>query len=468
MTRIGSLPTNNAALNAANNTTPKPPQPEKFIQVTLEFTAEELKIKPGKSMPETVQLSEKRVEDRLFKRFNFDARNSIDMELMKLRLNTNETPHEAIDWQLRGKPISTFPAVRTADGKYQVKLNLSQKTAEQLRGQSFPTAPNAKPLDPNETLAARNGTSANVQRANLENKLGKTSLDGLTPQEKELMLDLLDVGLSVAGIFDPTPISDGAGAGLALSRGDFWGAGINVVGMIPYLGDIAKLGKLPKLVKIIENVVNVAKNSPRFAKAVEGLLTTLKSVLDKVPLDKLPAPLQGAVKAIKNKIDDFFAARKLVKTEPSLPPDPNRLPEGNPKKPTSKDKDPNNLRAITRENESANVLAQNGYRIKQLSDSTKGKVPGVKKPDFEIEGKVFDNYAPSANKPARGIWAELRDKIIDPKTGAKQADRFVVNMNDSKLTIEQLKQQFKDFPLPGLNEIIIIKDGKVVPFFPFK
>jgi hypothetical protein len=232
--------------------------------------------------------------------------------------------------------------------------------------------------------------------------------------------------------------------------------------MIPYLGDIAKLGKLPKLVKIVENVVSMAKIDAKFAKAVGGLLEKLKGVLDALPLDKLPKPLREAVESMKKKVDDFFsAAKKLDKTEPSLPKDPNRLPEGNPKKPNPNDKDPVNIRATQRENESAKTLAENGYKIKQLPDAVKGKVQGVKKPDFEIEGKVFDNYAPGTSN-ARNIAGTLEKKLAET-----QADRFVLNLDDSKVSIEALKKQLQDYPVANLKEIIIIKDGKVIPFFPF-
>ena len=195
----------------------------------------------------------------------------------------------------------------------------------------------------------------------------------------------------------------------------------------------------------------------------------IKAALDNLPIEKLPQEAQDAVKTIKTKIDDFFkGAKKLGGTEPSLPPNPNRVPDGKPKKVDKNDIDPNNIRGAMRENESAKILAENGYKIKQLPDNVKGSVTGIKKPDFEIEGKIFDNFAPSENKSARGIWTTLEEKIFDPKTGKKQADRFVVNMNDSKLTLEEMTKQFKDYPLKDLKEIILIKDNKVIHFFPFK
>lgn len=137
------------------------------------------------------------------------------------------------------------------------------------------------------------------------------STEGLTPEQKELLLDLTDIGLSVIGIFEPTPFSDLAGTGLALSRGEYGGAAISALGIIPYLGDLAKLGKFPKFVKIIESVVAMAKTDGKFAKVVEPLLKGLKNALDKLPTHKLPNWAKEAVEKLKTKIDDFFSSGKI-------------------------------------------------------------------------------------------------------------------------------------------------------------
>ncbi len=155
------------------------------------------------------------------------------------------------------------------------------------------------------------------------------------------------------------------------------------------------------------------------------------------------------------------------RTKPSLSPDKTRIPEGKPKILDPKDADVNNIRGTKGENEAAKVLAENGYKVEQLSDKTKGKIQGEKKPDFKVEEEIFDNYTPAGKTSARSIWTTLQEKMTNPKTGAKQADRFVINMNESKLTLEQMTKQFKDFPLEGLKEIILIKDGKVIHFLPF-
>jgi len=65
---------------------------------------------------------------------------------------------------------------------------------------------------------------------------------------------------------------------------------------------------------------------------------------------------------------------------------------------------PAHKRGIRRERESAERLADEGYRVKHLEAGT---TKGVKNPDFEIEGKVFDNYAPGPTRSARSVMDEV-------------------------------------------------------------
>ncbi|MBA4137241.1 MAG: hypothetical protein C0518_08000 [Opitutus sp.] len=56
-------------------------------------------------------------------------------------------------------------------------------------------------------------------------------------------LDRLQTGLDVAGVFDPTPLSDGVNAVIYAGRGQWGNALIAVAGIVPYVGDLAKGGK---------------------------------------------------------------------------------------------------------------------------------------------------------------------------------------------------------------------------------
>jgi len=196
--------------------------------------------------------------------------------MLKLRFDTKESPFEKIDWE-KGQ----FIAQINSRGQYEITVGLREKTLEALSGRliSSPSpntngTPNA---DPNTTTASRTGiNSAEYKRRQIESKLNP-SLTGLTPEQQELIVDLTQVGLSVVGIFDPTGLADGADALISLGRKDYWDAGISELGIIPYLGDLAKIGKLPKLLKIVDNVVNMAKTDAKFAKVVEPLLKGLKN-----------------------------------------------------------------------------------------------------------------------------------------------------------------------------------------------
>ena len=105
-------------------------------------------------------------------------------------------------------------------------------------------------------------------------------------------------------------------------------------------------------------------------------------------------------------------------------------------------------RSVQLENESADVLARNGYDIEQHPD-----VPGSRNPDFRIEGRIFDNYSPQANRPIQKIADTLQGKI-----DKLQADRFVVNLTDWAGDVGRLRQHFATTPIPGLQEVFVI-DG---------
>ena len=72
---------------------------------------------------------------------------------------------------------------------------------------------------------------------------------------EELRLDLLQAGIDAAGTVDPTPVSDLTGAAVSVYRGDFIGAGLSLISMIPYVGDaVGKSAKGARLLKKINDL----------------------------------------------------------------------------------------------------------------------------------------------------------------------------------------------------------------------
>ena len=89
----------------------------------------------------------------------------------------------------------------------------------------------------------------------------------LAKANKELAFELAQTAADIAGIVDPTPISDGISAAMSLAKGDYIGAGLSIVSMIPYLGDTigkpikaARNGKkILKLRKEIAELIQIIK-----------------------------------------------------------------------------------------------------------------------------------------------------------------------------------------------------------------
>ncbi len=122
--------------------------------------------------------------------------------------------------------------------------------------------------------------------------------------DADLALDLTQIGLDIAGIFDPTPISDGANTLISLGRSDWLGAGLSAVSMIPYVGDAAKLGKLGKYAQTV-------------AKAIGDAIA-------KLPLDKLPESARKQLTTLKELTGIFAkesdtAARTALRAAVDVP-----------------------------------------------------------------------------------------------------------------------------------------------------
>ncbi len=134
------------------------------------------------------------------------------------------------------------------------------------------------------------------------NGSGGKIIDFHDAQVREVALDLLSLALDLAGIVDPTPVSDGASALIALGRGNWLDAAISGASMIPYVGDLAKAGKLPKYMKSVERAIALAKQSEKFAQALTPALHRIKQALEFLPkganphLDRLRALVESFLK----------------------------------------------------------------------------------------------------------------------------------------------------------------------------
>lgn len=73
----------------------------------------------------------------------------------------------------------------------------------------------------------------------------------------DLKWELAQSAVDAAGLVDPTPISDAVGALMSVARGDWFGAAMSLVSMLPYAGDA--LGKTAKGGKLMARIAKLRK-----------------------------------------------------------------------------------------------------------------------------------------------------------------------------------------------------------------
>ena len=168
------------------------------------------------------------------------------------------------------------------------------------------------------TLGASNPRLGEAVRTAVNSQLSATEQSQLAAVAKggssgvdtsTLALDLTQMALDIVGIFEPTPFADGSNTIISIFRGEWGQAGLSALGIIPYLGDAAKLGKLGKWAKTVSNAIEAAASNPAVRKTLEPALKKVADALNDIPqsaLDKLPASARDQLTAMKNKLDDFL------------------------------------------------------------------------------------------------------------------------------------------------------------------
>lgn len=119
-----------------------------------------------------------------------------------------------------------------------------------------------------------------------------------------------------------------------------------------------------------------------------------------------------------------------------------------------------NKRSLKRENEAAVTIAKKGFYIVQNP-----KIKSRKKPDYRIQGKVYDCYSPAEDTGPKNIRKTIMRKITSGQTA-----RVVLNLDDwkTKGTDSTYVQDVRDLitfleqhPIPGLKGVMIVRDGEV-------
>ena len=201
--------------------------------------------------------------------------------------------------------------------------------------------------------------------------------------------------------------------------------------------------------------------------AIEGGIGMIGSSYDKIEVYKSEAANSSEAK-LKEKAEalDDINVKSIENevsnsglTEPSLTKG-GKLTEKEIEMLTSKD----NVLGHKRELETAELFRAEGYDIKILEELKEGNGYGIKKnsnPDFLIENKVFDCYAPEASQP-KNVIKEIGKK------NKTQSERIVLNLDGYKGNIDDLKSNIlrkTNGDLRRLKEVMVTKDGKITRWF---
>lgn len=140
----------------------------------------------------------------------------------------------------------------------------------------------------------------------------------LTDEEQALLLDLSQFVLDVVGFVDPTPTADGLNMAMSMARGDWSGAGISAIGMLPYLGDLAKAPRISRHLAALRRALDLAAVRPAFRAAMLPYARQLARGLDAVR-DLFPRRLQVAIDQAIGRIESVFGRRFVgLRTDEAL------------------------------------------------------------------------------------------------------------------------------------------------------
>jgi RHS repeat-associated protein len=171
-------------------------------------------------------------------------------------------------------------------------------------------------------------------------------------------------------------------------------------------------------------------------------------------LDEDRRLVEGSLEIVQDATGAGIRAAGKTFTVPTKSPNPSATARGTTSR-VLEQMDEATKRSIMRENEAADILAKKGYDIEQNPPP----LQNGKEPDYLIEGQIFDCYAPGATKTPRGIWSYIKDEKIVPG----QTNKVVLTLKDWAGNLDELKLQFKDWPMEGLEEVVVIQnDGSVI------
>jgi hypothetical protein len=213
------------------------------------------------------------------------------------------------------------------------------------------------------------------------------------------------------------------------------------VGTLQKSQSLLRLGKVGGTVLVLALMAaigyGVGKTKPGRA-AIDSMTGAISAQLNKLGVGKGAAALDASLPAsIKAPLERVFGP---VPGQGELTGEPASI---NPAE------TPSNKLALQRQNEAAQLLAKNGFRVHQ-----NGLSAGA---DYIIDGVGHDCYSPFTGKAAN-IWSTL-----ESKAARNQAHSFVLNLDGSSVELGAIQAQSLQHPIPNLGEVLVVRGGKVIP-----
>ena len=241
----------------------------------------------------------------------------------------------------------------------------------------------------------------------------------LAKADNDLKLEIAGAAADAAGLVDPTPASDIVGAGISIARGDYLGAALSTVSMVPYLGDA--LAKPAKAVRATKAIMGLEKKVAALTQTVADL-TKAKKQAEAAEVAAKEAKMAKEAEAVKD------TAAQQQKTAPT----------------TGKDcKDCNSLKPDTRfyvkpdgqtldaKTYSRNSGFRSGVRDKTWDDAVDPATGRVSDP---LTGKTMSKDEPwdMGHRPKMEYWKERDNAISEWLNNDKAMSRgdFLDRMND--------------------------------------
>ncbi|NEP83985.1 MAG: hypothetical protein F6K39_41210 [Okeania sp. SIO3B3] len=225
-----------------------------------------------------------------------------------------------------------------AKKKFEAKLNIVIRHGIISKGREFFNSERNKDLekikdaDPGfearvkiiHSLLKKHRKNSKIRLSKEEKKLIDLEIDLALTQEK-LFRAIVKSGFDIAGIFDPSPISDLVAATLEIQDGNYIDAGLSLLGVVPYIGDLAsktiKAGKATKKIKELNEKIKELK--PKIEKMIEknkiakGLAHTGKilPVLNELEnIKDYKNFMENLTGSFKDSVKNFaFSANDLIK-----------------------------------------------------------------------------------------------------------------------------------------------------------